>query len=308
MSIQINKFYRMLARYVFYSARCVMKNMPYFIYRRSIYCVFIGCVYVFMGKRKKLVRKNIDFVYQDSLSESEKTLMARRCYQRTAKNIVDLVYLLDHPDEMCKRVRIEGLEHLDKVLKEQKGVVCLSAHLGMFLILYLRLSFEGYKPSIIMRHMHDQSLEQHIVNFGQSRGLNTIFTQPRGECMVKSLKALKDNGLLFILLDQHYGAKGGISVDFFGQKSVTATGPLVFKERANTVIMPIFIVSEDKEGYHKIIIEPPMDIEESKRDSHKIYNAVQNMSDKIEEYVRRYPYDWGGWFHRRWKHAQECTK
>jgi KDO2-lipid IV(A) lauroyltransferase len=51
---------------------------------------------------------------------------------------------------------------------------------------------------------------------------------------------------------------------------------------------------------HRIVIEPPIHIEESGIKSERLLRAVERLTVLIERYIRKYPYEWG-WIHKRWK-------
>jgi len=45
-------------------------------------------------------------------------------------------------------------------------------------------------------------------------------------------------------IDQNPPDKAGLNVDFFGYQIPTFRGPVTFAERANAMILPVFIVRE----------------------------------------------------------------
>ena len=104
---------------------------------------------------------------------------------------------------------------------------------------------------------------------------------------------------MFISLDQHFGSAGGVYVDFFGQKAATATGPVVFAQRTQAPILPIFIVRQPDDT-HKILIDSPITIEPKSTDEETVQFNVGKITQVIEKYIRLYPQEWS-WMHRRWK-------
>ena len=61
----------------------------------------------------------------------------------------------------------------------------------------------------------------------------------------------------------------------------------------------MFIVRQSDDT-HKIIIEPPVDLEEGNNEKEIITATMAKITDLIEQYIRRYPHEWA-WMHRRWK-------
>ena len=121
----------------------------------------------------------------------------------------------------------------------------------------------------------------------------------RKACVDASIRVLRNNEVLFIPLDQNFGSGGGVFVEFFGHKAATATGPVIFAKRTAAPILPIFI-KRDHDDVHKIMIEPPLELEGCPDDDEMLVVNTQKITNVIERYIRQYPQEWG-WIHRRWK-------
>ena len=128
--------------------------------------------------------------------------------------------------------------------------------------------------------------------------VKTIYSQPRKECVDLTIRALRNNEVVFIPIDQNFGT-AGVFVDFFGQKAATATGPVVFAERTKAGILPCFIIRQ-ADNTHKIICEPAIELVEGRDSQETIALNIQKLTNIIEAYIRKYPAEWG-WIHRRWK-------
>jgi KDO2-lipid IV(A) lauroyltransferase len=206
---------------------------------------------------------------------------------------------MEHAKMISENVVFEGKEHLDAAFREGKGVVAISAHFGSFPLMLLRCAQEGYKTNAIIRPARDEIIEKYFLSQRSKLGLNTVYSHPRKQCVDTSIRVLRQNELLFIPLDQNFGSGGGVFVDFFGQKAATATGPVVFARRTGAPLLPMFIVRQPDDT-HKIIIEPPLQVEERATDQETLEHNTARITALIERYVRKYPQEWG-WMHRRWK-------
>ncbi|MDO8580095.1 MAG: lysophospholipid acyltransferase family protein, partial [Candidatus Omnitrophota bacterium] len=225
--------------------------------------------------------------------------VARNCFQNVGKGLVELIYFLEHTPMIKERVSFEGKHYLDEAFRQRKGVIAVSGHFGNFPLMLLRCVQEGYQTNAIMRPARDENIEKYFVAQRTKLGLNTIYSQPRKECVDTSLKVLRNNELLLVLLDQNFGSRGGVFVDFFGQKAATATGPVIFAKRTGAPLVPMFMIRQPDDT-HKIIVEPPLILEEGRDEQETILINTAKMTQLIELYIRRYPQEWG-WMHRRWK-------
>jgi KDO2-lipid IV(A) lauroyltransferase len=215
-----------------------------------------------------------------------------------AKAGLELMFFMDKPELLKKRVEFVGRENLEAALAKGKGVILVSAHFGNFPLMLAKLSLEGYKTSGIIRYMRDVQAEKFFMAKRTQVGIKTIYSQPRKACVEGTIRALRNNELVFIPLDQNFGT-GGVFVNFFGRKAATATGPVVLALRTKATVLPCFIVRQ-KDDTHKIILEPVLDLKEGKDYQETIIINIQRLTDIIESYIRKYPAEWG-WIHRRWK-------
>ncbi len=250
-------------------------------------------------RHKRVARQSLETAFGQEKSSSEREAIVKKCFANGGKNMVELVYYISHPEKTKDVFSVEGQEHLDNALAQGKGVVAVTAHFGNFPLMMLYCATMGYNVSTILRPVRDKKLESFLSRKRRETNMGGIYAVPRRKCITDSLKKLRDNGILFIPLDQNHGDRGGVYVDFFGKKAATATGPVVYAKRTGALIVPMFVVREGKDR-HKIYIEPPMELEEKEgEDQTVIYNTAK-ITKIIESYIRRFPHEWG-WMHKRWK-------
>ena len=268
---------------------------------RSIYGVarvlgFLG--YRLAFKQRKIAQDSLDIAFGSDKSAAEKENIARDSFMRMAKSGVEVISLMDRPALLESRVYLTGKENLDRALAKGKGAILVSAHFGNFPLLLARLSLAGYKASGIMRPMRDERVEKIFLEKRERFKVKTIYSQPRTACVNQTVSALRENGVVFIPLDQNFGT-AGVFVDFFGLKAATATGPIIFAQRTGAALIPCFIIRKEDDR-HEIIFEPAMELTEGKTPQETIQISIQRLTGIIESYIRKYPAEWG-WIHRRWK-------
>jgi len=261
--------------------------------------------FIVIGKRliknkKRIILENLHIAFGREKTEQEISSIVNSYFDSIGSSMIELIYFLDHPNGIVEKVTIEGKENLDEVLKRRQGAILLSAHFGNFPLMFWRMALADYKTNCIMRRMRDGQFEKYVSNFSNGNGVRVIYSLPRRKCVERSLKSLRNNQILFILLDQNYGEDGGVFVDFFGQQAATATGPVMFSYRSGAPILPVFIV-HDGSDRNKIIIEPPVKLEAAQYEESGLTRNTAQLTKIIEGYIRRYPHEWVGWMHRRWK-------
>lgn len=293
----IKKFKRDLARYALHASSWMITRLPYPAVR-SITKGFTVLGFCLAIRQRKIAVESLSVAFGKEKAQSDIQRITRECFENLGRGMIELIYFMAHPEMIREKVFFEGKEHLDTALAQKNGVIAVSAHFGNFPLMLLRFAQEGYKTNAIIRPARDEKIEEYFFGLRSRLGLNTIYSHPRKTCVDTSLKVLRNNEFLFIPLDQNFGSGAGVFVDFFGQKAATATGPVVFAMRTKSPILPIFTVREN--DTHRILIEPPIFLEEGKDDKETIFINTSRITQIIERYIRKYPQEWG-WMHRRWK-------
>lgn len=250
------------------------------------------------AKQRKIALESLSIAFGKEKTPEELERIAKDCFTFMAKSALELLFLMDRPELLKKRVDFDGKDNLDNALAKGNGAILVSAHFGNFPLLMARLALCGYKIAGIMRPMHDERVEKTFLAKRNKLGVRTIYSQPRIACVNETIEALRDNSVVFIPIDQNFGS-GGVYVEFFGQKAATATGPVVLAQRTRASLIPCFIVRQPDDT-HKIIFEPAIELIGSGDPQETVVANIQMLTGIIERYIREYPAEWG-WIHRRWK-------
>ncbi len=291
-------FRRDMARYAMFAAYWSLNRLPYGLVK-GVLRFLIGIGFLVTGRLKKIARESLRIAFGKEKTDAEIEEIIKKCFSNFGQGMVEMIYFNEHLPMMDKHVVIEGREHLDRALAKGKGVMAVTAHFGNFPLMLMHFARSGYPTHILMRNTRDPKIDEFLLRKRNEAGLKTIFALPRKKAVMDTLKALRNNEIVFILMDQNFGGDGGVFVDFFGQKAATATGPIVLAQRAESPIVPIFIRRQDN-GVNKITIEPEMVLEIREDSQQMLLANVTKITKIIEGYIRRYPHEWG-WMHRRWK-------
>lgn len=291
------RFNRMLARRAMFTAYWLINHLPYPVVK-VILRVLIAIGFLFTGHLRKTARESLKIAFGKEKTDDEIEAIVKKCFTNFGRGMIEMIYFNEHLHMMEKHVTFEGRENLEKALAKGKGVVAVTAHFGNFPLMLMRMARLGYPTHIMMRHTRDPEIDKFLLQKRNEANLKTIFTMPRREAVINTLKALRNNEIVFILMDQNFGSEGGVFVEFFGKKAATAPGPFILAQRAGAPIVPIFIYREGE--MNKVEIQPEVVLEERPTNEETIEANVVKLTKIIEAQIRRYPHEWG-WMHRRWK-------
>lgn len=255
------------------------------------------CAYIVVRRHRNIALDSL-FVAFPHLSLPERKKIARNFFIFMAQGSFELFYFLKNPHRLEKAVCLEGKEYLEQALAKTKGVIILTAHLGNFPLLSLRLAKEGYVTNFVIRPLRDEKAGEYIHNLRTQAGVKTIFSYPRDVCVREITRTLKNNELVLMQMDQNFGT-GGVWVKFFGTLAATPVGPIMFALRTKAVIVPAYIYRKEF-GVHCIRILPsvPLTITDDRNET-ILLNAIR-FTRIIETWIKEWPQQWG-WIHRRWK-------
>ncbi|MCK4917056.1 MAG: hypothetical protein KAS51_02425 [Candidatus Omnitrophica bacterium] len=264
--------------------------------------LFIGgglgvVAYYMLIRHRKVAMESLTMAFPEkSLSQRKK--IARECFIFLGQGFFDVLYFLDRETEVKNNIRVNGEANLVQGLVKNRGAIILTAHLGNFPLIALKLAKMGYTVNLVIRPMREKNADKYFHKLRDRGGVRTIKSYPRKECVSKILKALKNNELVVLLMDQNFGT-GGVWVKFFNILAATPIGAVVLGLRTGTAIMPSYIYQE-KAGRHCLRILPEFELIKTENNDETILLNVIKISRLMEDWIRKYVNQWT-WIHRRWK-------
>jgi KDO2-lipid IV(A) lauroyltransferase len=198
--------------------------------------------------------------------------------------------------ELLALADVEGLEHLEGAQAAGRGVVCPTAHIGNWEYQGLASSLLIGPISVIARPLDNLELDRRLVAFRTSAGNDVIYKQ---RALSRVMKALREGGVVAVLIDQNVQARDGIFVRFFGRPAATTTVAAAIALKTGCAIVPGYCVLQPN-GRYRMIYGPPVEWAGSGRRDEDVAALTQQLTSRIEGWVREHPEQWL-WLHRRWK-------
>ena len=192
-------------------------------------------------------------------------------------------------DAIRPHVHIKGLEHLQRLQAEGRGVLLVSGHF-MTLEMCGRLLCDHVELSGMYRR-HRNPVFEWAVKSGRLRYAKAMFAN---EDIRASVRHLKKGGFLWYAPDQDMRGKDTVFVPFFGHTAATITATHQLARMTGCAVVPYF---HRRVGgsYHLEIGEPLADFP-----SQDVEADTARVNHAIEQMVRQAP-DQYLWIHRRFK-------
>lgn len=277
-----------------------LRTAMFFIYlfpvsfARKIGQMFAAFAYYFIPVRKKHVIEMLSLSFPEKSSKEIKTI-AKDVYKNFTKTVVDIMFFPKISAEKMKELMdYDNEELIDKIYKNGKGAIFLSAHFGNWELTALSFS-QRYPVSVIVAKQSNPLVDKMIEDIRTNQGFKTI---NRDSMAYKGvLKALKRKEFVAILSDQDAG-KQGIFIPFLGRLASVPKGPALFALRAKCPIITAFGVRDNNGKMTVKMQEIPLPDTGDEEENIRIILSEYNR--RLEEVIRENPEQWF-WFHRKWK-------
>jgi KDO2-lipid IV(A) lauroyltransferase len=236
-------------------------------------------------------------------SEARVREVARESYRGLGRTAMEMIYLSRAGREAVLEafVEPEGWELVEAAVKDGRGVIIISAHLGNWELCAAYMAARGIPLDAIGMHMANPLTDGFVKRTRERFGMRQIFDD---QAVRATPRALKEGRAVGFMSDQ--GAKGLAStfVDFFGRPAKTPRGAAVFGMRSRLPMIFVTAIRQPDLRYKFYAAPVPLaDTGDKERD---IDATVQNYTKVIEDFVRRYPEQYF-WQHRRWKRQPPDT-
>jgi len=197
-------------------------------------------------------------------------------------------------EEMRRTFRLEGVEVLEAALAKGRGVLALSMHTGNWEWSAMALAAYGYPTYAIGRRLKNPRVDRRVTELRNRFGGTLIGHR---NAVRPVLKALKQGGIVGVLLDQRAQRKEGILSRFFGRPVSTNQGLslLALKSGAPVVVARAERTAEGHVLHFGPIVERPEAADRT--EASQLFTEAFDRA--VEEAVRARPEQWF-WMHRRW--------
>ncbi|GEM_PF-1245279 len=239
-------------------------------------------------RENRIARINLSFFYSDR--ESEQIL--KRMYFHWAESIKELFAILYKKIDIKEFATLtdESRKTLDEALSEQKGIIFLTAHLGNWEIMAVKIAKEGYDTNTIAKESYDERFTRIIKKMRESNGVKCIFRNE--ENLRQKIKGvIERNAIMGFLIDQNTRVPS-VMVDFLGKKAPTPVIPVRLLKETGAAL----IVGYNHRINGRIITYAKRLSYSMEEDEHLILKRV---NDILSEEIKKYPYEWI-WVHNRW--------
>ncbi len=235
----------------------------------------------------------INIRYTGFWTEKEQILIIKKLYKTVGRYGSDFL----RPSHNLPPYVTHNFEIVDSLFTRGKGIIVLLAHFGNWEMLAAIYGSKISNLSVLAKPMRNRVVESWLSKKRAATGIETIYQH---QALRKALSALKRNGMVALLIDQH-SAQQGTMAPFLGKQANTIRTVAGLLLKTDCGILPTYAILNEK-GSYEIFLQTTADLGVS-RDNHDAYlDAYQAEHNRIiSEWIRQYPEHWFGWFHHRFR-------
>ena len=286
----------------FWSPRYWPTWLLFFWLRCSVYLPFrlqiaIGkffgrSVLKLLRKTPNATRRNLQVCFPE-LSDVEREALLVKHFEALGASLSEMAIGWFMPIErLQKRVRVEGLEHLQSAQEAGNGIILYVAHFTCLEVGVAMLEALS-PPCAAMYRPQSNAMIDVLVRRGRRRFLERSIPRDNVRGLVRELR---NKSTVVYLPDHAYAGSDSVLLPFFGEPAVTNTATSrLAKISGATVLAYFFHRLEDDSGY-VVNIAPPL--EEFPSDNPVA--DTRRMVGQLEDYIRLAPEQYV-WTYRRFK-------
>ncbi len=265
--------------------------------RRGFFFILSRVVYFFARGTNKIIKANLDLVFDKKLSNEEiKEIQKYSYFNMTLWILSQIENLTVTDDELKNDVEIEGVEIIKKLQEEGHPIIMISAHFGNMEVLGCYFN-KFVSPMVqVARESNFKEIDKFITKSRESSGAKIIF---RNGAVRNLVKALTKKEIVSIIIDQKINDKEGTKVDFLGKDANQSSTSALLQRKFQAYVIPFAIFNKDDYKYKIKIYDPikPIKTDDDKDDIEKL---AQLHANAISDIIRTDPKQWF-WPHKRFK-------
>jgi len=248
------------------------------------------------ARRVRIAEENLRRAFPE-FSDEEASTTIRKMFSHLGKSFIDMLRLgmYTGPEDLEKFFHISGQENIQQALELKRGCIILTGHVGFWEAGTFFMPHLGFPFGVVAKPMRNERVDGYFSRMRTAAGSYIINSRKGARAILKSLQK---NHCVGLLLDQHIGGQGSVSVPFFGRPAHTTTIITQMATRYQVPIVPAFVYRQQDDTYtcnfgKMVLLEGDLSDE-------NVSMNTELLNKMTEDGIRIEASQWF-WLHRRWR-------
>ena len=245
-------------------------------------------IYILSPPLRSTIAHNIYHVLGPQADNDRLKRTIQGVLRNASKNYFDFIKLPRLTlSEILNSITVRGQHHLDDAVKQGKGAILFTAHLGSFDIAAQVFTTYHTKVTIVVEPINPPILLDYVTALRKKAGLGILPAQ--SGALRQMLKILRRGEILIFALDRDTTGDG-VQSSFFGKDTNMPTEAIKIAMRTGAAIVPVFNKRRDDVRHYDIYVEPAIDVVRSGTDA--LAKNMKQIITVMERYIRQGPDQW----------------
>lgn len=234
-------------------------------------------IYYYLRKRKKFsILKSCVGVYRN--------------YYVFGQTLIDRIMISSGKRDRFT-YEFDGVDKIKEVIKEGKGAVLISAHVGNFEIseYFFEDLDENLITNIVTTDLERQNIKEYLENLSIKSRMKYIIIQDDMSHIYEFNEALSKNEFICITGDRFLPRSKYLEAEFLGETARFPAGPFMIGSRLRVPVLFVYVMKEGATHYH--LYARIAEAEHRKEDE-----LLKSYVDSVSAILDQYPYQWFNYF------------
>lgn len=213
-------------------------------------------------------------------------------YYRLGQCMIDKVALMSGADT-AYTFDFEGEDHLREMVKQGRGGILLSGHLGNWEAAGFLLQRLNTPVNVVMFDGEEEKIKAYLEDVTGDKKFKIIYIRPDLSHIYAISQALAQNELVCMHADRFLPGNKTVSVSFFSQPAPLPEGPFLLALKLKVPVAYVFAIKETASHYHFYSTELK-NFDTSKGDT--ILSVANDYATLLTNMTRQHPTQWFNYY------------
>jgi len=185
----------------------------------------------------------------------------------------------------------DGGEVIKELLKNKKGGILISAHVGNFEIAeYFFSEIDEFSQiNLVTTDNEHRAIKDYLESISIKSSIKFIIIKEDMSHIFNINNALNNNELICITGDRYFEGSKILSEELLGKKANFPAGPFLLGSRLKVPVIFVYVMRETNKHYHLYAIEAKFKHKDAQ-------DLLKKYTESIEKILQKYPYQWFNYF------------
>ena len=240
--------------------------------------------------QREIVSNNLSRVLGHEPNSPLVQSAVRECFRLYARYWYETFALRTmQPDEVNRRISVDGLEHIDAAMDQGRGIIMALPHMGNWDAAGHWLCLKGYRMTAVAEELKPRSLFELFLRHRRALGMGIVPLSEGSRVAENLIRLLARNHIITLVADRDLSGRG-VEVEMFGAPRRLPAGPalLALSTGAPLCVCAVFTTAE---GWHTVI-NPPAAIERTGVLRQDVAALTRFIAAGFERFISAAPPDW----------------